>query len=259
MPNPPIGAYIAQSAFIPHVIYRDYQHLLPDGDAFDLTNPDKQLSQYYQGISTTWLDNKQFFDEVWLDIFPQTTRELDKWEFQFNLGNSASLTTQERRDRLEATWSALGGQSPRYLQDTIQAAGFDLYVHEFWELPKVYPPVVRNPNDFITADGSDPLKGYLLVNKITLTGKNLTMLAGEAIAEAGEPLAEAGQFDEFLFELKEYEIPIDEDTWPFFLYFGDSVFPTLKTLPVARRDEFETLIRKITPAQQWLGLLIDWV
>lgn len=263
------------------LIFRMYQHLLPDGEATD-TVPDKQLREYYEGMSNSWDDVKEFYDDIWLDLYPQTTRELEAWEDQFNLTGANAITEQQRRDRLAGAWSAQGGQDPKYIQDTIQAAGFNVYIHEFWELPKVYPPVVRNPNLYIndsllpvyTMEAGEPLAqagetnaeagdslgglGYLLVNKIRTSTKNLVMLAGEDIAEAGEPLAEAGQFDTFIFGFVQYEIPGDPDTWPYFLYFGAETFPDTAIVPAARRNEFETLVRRITPAQQWLGMLIQY-
>lgn len=259
---------------------RQYQHILPRGQATDIT-ADKELRQYFEGLANTWDDLIGFADDVFDDYYPDTTRELEQWELQFNLQGADALTEQERRDRLIGAWSAVGGQSPRYLQDLFQAQGFDVYIHEWWSSgPNPY--VARNPNDYISdsllpvytcecgedlaecgepeavcGDSDGPL-GKLLVNKITVTEKNLTMLCGEPEAECGESLAEAGQFDTFNFDVLQYEIPNDPDFWPYFLYIGGEVFPNFATVPSARKNEFETLVRKYCPAQQWLGLLVNY-
>ena len=111
---------------------RLFKHLLPNARAWRIV-VEKQLREFFEGLAASSAVYKIYFDEVWLDIFPETTREIAAWELQFGLFQS-SLTEQERRDRLAATWKALGGQSPRYIQDTLQAAGFDVYVHEWWDL-----------------------------------------------------------------------------------------------------------------------------
>ena len=56
-----------------------YKHLLPRAKAWRLTI-EKQLRQFFEGLSTFLADAREFIDLVWLDIFPQQTRELDQWE-----------------------------------------------------------------------------------------------------------------------------------------------------------------------------------
>lgn len=260
---------------------RIFKHLLPNARAWRIT-VDKKLRQFFDGLSGAGNSVKLFFDNVWLDIFPQTTRELDDWETQWGLRDTG-LTEQERRDRLDATWKALGGQDPRYIQDTLQANGFDVYVHEWWE-PDTNPPVVRNPllhirrgsglPSFVVECGM-PLAqcgepsaeagagigptGYPLVNKIFITAPDILPLCGEAIAEAGEPDALCGNYFQFRFELREYIVPADPNTWPYFLYIGGETFGDLAQVDPKRKDEFEALCLKICPAQQWLGIIVEFV
>ena len=130
------------------MFFRMLQHLLPNARAWRLT-VDKQLRQFFEGLTGLGSDIKDFFDLIWLDIDPQETRELDAWESQFGLPNTLT-DEQERRDRLDAEWKATGGQSPRYIQDTLQAAGFDVYVHEWWADTV---PTARNPL-LVLNDGS---------------------------------------------------------------------------------------------------------
>lgn len=257
-----------------------YKHLLPRGKAWSLTAA-KQLREFFDGLSGLPEDIQEFFDDIWLDIFPQTTRELSIWETQWGLPDS-NITEQERRDRLAAQWKMDGGQSPSYLQGVLRDAGFDVFIHEWW-VPDTDPPTLRNPftvlrdsntaAKFLTECG-EPLAecgeptmeagetldppGYPLVNKLFSTELNFLVECGEPIAECGEPVMEAGNFDGFLFKEKEYIIPDDVTKWPYFLYFGGQVFGDVATVDLNRRDEFENLCLKICPGQQWLGIIVKY-
>ncbi len=258
---------------------RIFQHLLMRAKSVSITI-NKKLRQFFDGLTVVGVDAKSFVDLVWLDIFPDTTRELARWEKQFNLLNANSLTEQERRDRLDAAWKAVGGQSPRYLQDTLQANGFDVYVHDWWELPAADPPVARNPNTFISG-GTPQLEtmmggpnnqmgeahmlmgqpddlGFLLVNKITETSKDFVTGMGAPNNQMGESHMLMGQFTKYLLTLKEYSIPTDSSLWPYFVYVGGETFPDFANVPIERRDEFETLILSLFPGQLWIGMLITY-
>lgn len=260
------------------IFLRIFKHLLPRGRAWRITHG-KRLRAFFEGFSGTGDDVKQFVDRTWLDIFPETTRELDEWERQWGLRNPG-LTEQQRRDRLAAAWKALGGQSPRYIQDTLRGAGFDVYVHEWWQ-PGTKTP--RNPllymrreftkvdllvecgealaacgEDFAQAGNSQEPKGFPLVNKVVRTTEDIIPLCGEELAACGEELASCGSYEQFRSDQVEYIVPRDPDTWPYFLYIGGETFPELATVQNRRRDEFEELCLKICPAQQWLGILVEY-
>lgn len=238
-------------------------HLLPRAKAWRITFVDKFLRKYFEGLTDLPYQIKIFFDLIWLDIFPQTTRCLDEWETQWGLPNNG-LTEQQRRDRLDAAWQALGGQSPRYIQDTLQNNGFDVYVHEWW-----VPGTEAAVDVKACATARDPVTilgvgaAYPLVNKVTtITREYIAQFGGTSGADDiqfGLDDAQFGRFDDLIFSQKQYEIPTDMDKWPYFLYFGDAVFPNFASVPVARKDEFETLLLKICPAQQWLGILVNYV
>lgn len=267
---------------------RIFKHLLPRARAWRIT-VDKKLRQFFEGLSGVGTDVKTFFDDIWLDIFPETTRELDAWENQFALRDTG-ITEQQRRGRLAATWKALGGQDPRYIQDTLRGAGFDVYVHEWWEPGTEPGPGVkqcvtpRNPLMYLRreftgvtllvecgealsacgevfAQAGNQLEptGYPLVNKIFETTPDILPLCGEALAEAGEPEALCGNYFEFRDTLREYIVPQDPAKWPYFLYIGGETFGDLAQVDPKRRDEFEALCLKICPTQQWLGILVEYV
>jgi len=261
--------------------FRIIQHLLPKGRPWNLT-PSKQLRQFFEGLTVIGDDLKAFIDDVYMDLFPQSTRELAEWETQFNLQNASNLTEQQRRDRLAATWAATGGQSPSYLQNLLQDNGFDVYVHEWWEPPDEQPRTVRNPNLYINAS-IDPVYitemgevlaemgevsmemgetnglGYLLVNKVTTAERNYLTEMGDTDTEMGEAAMEMGEFTGFIFKLKDYVIPADPSKWGYFVYVGGQTFPDFATLPAERRNEFETLLLKYFPGHLWIGVLVSYV
>ena len=267
---------------------RIFQHLLPNAKAWRIT-ADKKLRQFFEGLSATGDDVKTFVDDVWLDIFPSTTRELSEWESQFGLINSV-ISEQERRDRLDATWKALGGQDPRYIQDTLRGAGFDVYVYDWW-VEGTEPAVgvkqcvtPRNPLTLIREEftGVNPLvecgealaecgevfaeagnginpRGYPLVNKIFTSTPDFINLCGEEDVEAGEAAVGCGSYFGFEERLVNYTVPSDPEKWPYFLYIGGPTIDSIAQVEPSRKDEFEALCLKICPSQLWLGILVEYV
>lgn len=266
---------------------RVFKHLLPQARAWRLT-VDKRLRQVFQGLAGSAADVKTFTDRVWGDIFPGTTRELSAWENQWGL-RAVGLNEQQRRSRLAAAWQALGGQDPRYIQDTLQANGFDVYVHEWWE-PGTEPALgvkacatPRNPLLYLRRDSTGaPIlvecgelfaecgepsaeagnslspAGYPLVNRVFPTTPGFIVLAGEVFAECGEEEAESGNYEGFRVGELNYTVPSDPDKWPYFLYIGGQDFPELAVVDPKRRQEFEELCLKICPLQQWVGILVSY-
>lgn len=259
-----------------------YKLLLPRKSRAWRLPAGSNIAKFFRGLSDFPNDIKIFFDQIYEDLLPQTTRQLPEWEAQFGLP-SANLPEQQRRDRLAGAWSATGGQSPFYIQTTLQNAGFNVFVHEWWEpidgrsggsvsgeslalitgdgdtlvtgdgdtlvASLIYEPAVRNPFDVLAS-------GAIVY----------VMNDGGADAQDGDEQAmdgaTSGATGQVLVNLPEFTtpvIPVDENKWRFFLYIGGEVFPDHANVPAARRREFETLCLKICPTEQWLGLLIDYV
>jgi len=279
---------------------RVYQRLLPRARAFFFWQSGSQLRQFFEGLAGLPTDARAFVDLVWGDTQPADTRELSEWEEQFALPASG-LSEADRRTRLDAEWKAVGGQSPRYLQDILQANGFNVFVHEWWELPVIGgDPTPRDPRVYLSdsdgpalavlcgepealcgEDGSatsppivapvvcgqttDPV-GYVLVNKIRTS---LTIASGcgdddyecsdrGPTEDSVENFAFCGQPVSITVGTRQYEIPDDPDPWRHFLYWGAESFPDQAAVDGLRRDEFEDLLLKLNPGQQWLGILVDY-
>lgn len=229
------------------LFFRIIRHLLPRARAWRLTI-DKTLRQFFEGLSDAPGDARDFVDDVYDDLDPQRTRALSDWEDQFGLV-AGTLTEQERRDRLAAAWKATGGQDPRYIEDTLRGAGFDVYVHEWWVPGSAGPnPPKRNP-------------AFAL-------GTVTYIQCGVAEAQCGEPEALCGNVltaggylltNRGLGSYTPPPVPGDSAKWPYILYIGGATFPSPADVPSARRQEFEALALQISPTQQWLGMIINYV
>lgn len=110
--------------------FRQLRHLLPSGEPWRVI-VDNYLRQFFEGVSVgAQSDAVDFVDQVYLDLFPDTTRELEDWERQFNLPGTGPEAT--RRAALAARWMAQGGQDPTYIESIFSAAGFDLEITPWW-------------------------------------------------------------------------------------------------------------------------------
>lgn len=225
---------------------RVYQHLLPDAEPWRLV-AGKTLTKFFEGLAGAPADARSFTDAAYEDLFPDTTRQLSEWEAHYGLTPNPSEAV--RRANLAAEWAATGGQSPHYIQGVLQTAGFDVFVHEWWE---------SGPNPYVARDPREhtlhPLIG--------------TVQCGEPLAQCGEPLAECNNVlineplylvNKDLTQRAPPPIPDDPAFWPFFLYIGGETFPDLTEIPVARKDEFERLILKVRPTQLWIVTRVEYV
>jgi hypothetical protein len=279
------------------LFYRLFQHLLPDaiawrprdaaqpitvGDGHSVGGPGTQVGgltgryalwSLLNGLTKSPEDARAAIDDVFGEAFPSTTGELGEWEAQFGLAQGAS--TLARQQAIAGAWRAQGGQSPRYIQDVLQAAGFPLYVYEWWDgtiAPFVQPqcgePVAacgearaqcgagsfrrftRNPRDY----ADDPLFSRVQCGEV---GSN----CGEELALCSSLLVNDPNYlvnRDLSHEAPPF-MPYDELGWRHFIYIGDSPFPLEAFVPAERRAELERLILKIRPASKWVVLNVIYV
>jgi hypothetical protein len=230
-------------------LFNLFKHLLPHAEAWTITI-DKVLRQLFEGTAPSFEDAREWFDLIWLDLFPQTTRHLTQWESQFGLTNGLNiLLEQDRRNRLEANWQATGGQSPYYIQTTLRAAGFDVYVYDWWSSVGP-PPVERDP----------ALANYLLVNKLYTAVVDYEVGCGEPDMECGEAIAECGENNGIIFDRTEYPWPGFYDPWrkKYVYYICGPTFGSEAVVPIDRLDEFEDLVLKLSPEHLWIGMYVRY-
>ena len=252
-----------------------FKSLLGRSRAFNIT-PDKKLRQLFGALAETAEDTRSFYGRIFDDIDPFKTRRLAEYEQQFGL-TPGVLLEAERRSRLDAEWKARGGQSPSYIQATLRAAGFDVYVHEWWQLVNG-EPVARDPRTVVGSvgaatsrdgvgtmrDGNAGARDGAAVGAVgrIITGlprvpQQVTISDGNSLMRDGNPFArDGGQRTEYIDPV--VTVPDDPDFWPYFLYIGGQTFPNTAQVPTGRREELETLCLKICPAEQYLAILVDY-
>lgn len=270
---------------------RIYQHLLFKSKFWTIVVT-KQLRQLFAGLAGWPRDARDYVDTQYNALDPQltTVAALNKWLVQFGI-DPAGLTDSEKRSRLDAAWKEQGGQDLTYIQNTLQARGFNVYVHEWW-VPGVLhpaggqvngdePPVARNPYTYLydgiappstvgdghnnAQDGYDNFQdgnnnnppGYVLVNLIQEVYQSAVWDGHVQAVDGADAMAD-GNFV-LGFRPKQYALTATVDEYPYFLYIGGESFPNLAAIPNDRREEFEKLVLKICPTEQWLGMLIEYI
>lgn len=231
------------------------RRLLPRSRAFRLAIG-STIERLFRGWATLPESIKDEADLLADDIRPDRTRFLPELEHQFGL--SGTGTEAERRRALAAAWKATGGQSPRYLQDVLQEAGFDVYVHEWWEPPDVAPRTPRDPRDYV---------GPVLEGRVQAKAdSDPTQVCARADNTPGQPQANAWLAGDPLYfanllgnPTKPPPVPDDPATWPYFVYVGGRFFPNHAQVPAARREEFRELLLRLFPADLWIVTLVDYV
>ena len=239
---------------------RLFSHLLPTGQAWRIVI-DKTLRRFFLGLSEQPAITKAYIDDVYLDLFPETTRELNEWERQFGLSltdmSSAPAVTAGRL-ALAAEWKATGGQSPSYIQGVLRAAGFDVYVYDWWSSGPPY--VARDPRNYTESalTGIYQCTGYSSPGVPLHSQPECSSLPTQP--QCNDWLAN----DIFYLVNKDLTrrapppVPDDPNTFPYWFYIAGATFPTHAIVDITRRDEFERLVLKLRPLHLWVGVLVDF-
>lgn len=228
------------------LFFRILRHLLPTGRAWRLV-VDRVLRRFFEGLGLgVPTAARAALDDVYDDLRPSTTRQITEWHDQFAIKSAA--TTEAQRQQLSAAWRARGGQSPSYIQATLQAAGFDVFVHEWWE-PGSDPRVVRDPRDYTES----PLSGTVQC------GDDPEGICGNFDAQCDDFAANETNYlvNLDLTPSAPPPIPSDPDKWKHFLYIGGETFGSLAEIDPARLEEFKEKVLQICPSHAWVVLLIS--
>lgn len=258
------------------LFFRQLQHLLPRSVAWASTKTTKALRYLLEGLSSGPSAARDFTDDVHDDVYPDTTRELELWESQF--GIKPTGTDAQRRLAITAAWQAQGGQSPRYIEDVLQAAGFDVYVYEWWV--DGVTPTPTECGEPLAASGEPYAQcGVGASSRLYRDPRSYTTAAllgtEQSSALSDQPqcsaLSDQPQCNRLLVNEPGYlvnlrfstdappPVPDDFTTWPYFVYLSAVTFPNKANIDAARRREFETLVLKICPAHCWVVTLVNYV
>lgn len=192
---------------------RVFDRLLPRSRAFHLTL-DRTLKKYFEGLSALPEMVKEHVASVLLEAFPQTTTRLSDWSLLF--GSPQLLSA----DEVAAEWKATGGQTPQYIQDILQDAGYDVYVHEWW-VPDSAPPVARNPFSPINLIETS----RVLVNDLAHIEKKWTYQFGDGTQFQGDGEISFGAYDGYHYVPKVYPTPNNPGEYPVYFYICGETWP----------------------------------
>lgn len=121
------------------IFYKVIQYLYPRSKAFRSV-ANNYFRRFIKALGYVPEDFSSFVESVYGDLWPETTRELEKWEQQFGIVFAPQYDVEIRRKLLQSYWNInSGGQGKDYLEKILQLINSDIHVVE--NLP------VRNPCD----------------------------------------------------------------------------------------------------------------
>jgi hypothetical protein len=217
--------------------------LLPSGEAWTIPSG-SGIAKVLEGLSGAFDRAKAFADLAYLDMFPDSTRELEEWKAEFGCYPHSDCPEELMRAYLANRSAERRGQSPSEMRAAFVAAGFDAYVHECWASRS--PFTARDPRSYTTAPR---------------IGQFRCAAAGDGDARCGAPGVRCNRF---LANVTSYwdtlrwsgeapaPIPSDSDYWPFFIYIGGETFGTSFSIHSERWREFQWLVEQIKPARHWV-------
>jgi hypothetical protein len=209
---------------------------------------------------------------------PETTPILSDLEREYGETIDLNISEDTRRMRLTAKkYSKLRNGSVDHLQAALDAAGFNLLVHE--NSPAVDPAIFLDQAFQMVAGGpaafagnqdafAGRIGGELVVNgDLVIQTPAYTMQSGGTFAYAGNGNAVAGRYDVFNQDFFQYDIPTDPNDWPLVFFVGGPATRdgtgTLTEIqagevPTERKRELKKTILQIKPEHSWAGLIITY-
>jgi hypothetical protein len=247
-----------------------FKILLPTGRAFQafynstfykfidaLAQEPERICDFYNDIRDAGIPGK-----IPLEALPY-------WEDDLAIPQNDTLTVVQRNDRIKGKLAAKGGQGPGYIEATLQAAGFPVYVYE--NNPISNPDVrayTSTLNGFTLGSGAT-LGAYTdRIDPRTITG---TLIAGPDIYIINKNyLATLGQFTLGEYDLGQYignttteyqyVIPAVPSQYIFVWFLaGPGGLNDFVDIPAAMFTDFKRLILEIKPAHTWVIAQVNQV
>ena len=222
------------------------RQLKPTGRAFKFPkggNADGVLGVMDASIEECVVNLGSILDSILPDNPNFTDVDATIWEKRLGLlsGTDLELRKKAIMRRLNSPGQSKGRQSLIYIQSQLQAAGFDVWLHENKVSDGMGGYVVTNPGD---GTGGYTQHG-LGVHGISTHGSN------------GFPYNSiVANYDRKEFELE----PVFSDLELRFTFFiGGQTFPNFASVPANREREFRKLILTLKPQHMVAYLLINYV
>ena len=184
---------------------------------------------------------------VYFDLFPDTTRHIEKWEKVFAVFFTQA-EYEKRRAIIDSLWKLIsGGQSAQFLQDLLQCIDKNIRVIE--NVPTSNPrhssivDLCVNGHRSMRCGNRKAICNYRRGN----VGFTPTIIQNDATAD--------------------YNIPFDVDYWEFCFYIckaavrnarGQILYIEPLEIDAVWRNYIEYLILKVKPVQSTAIVFIDW-
>ena len=225
-------------------MFKALERLLPRSEAFKLTI-NKPLTNYIKGLASgAPEDFKKFSFNLWLNLFPETTQNLEEFAFQFGLFPTQNELFQRRN--LSAAWKSTGGQGLSYFQSQIDEAGFDVTIHS---------PIDQSTGNYI--DPFSILPGEANTGAIQCASAGAFCAGENAYCSQLQGAIQRHLVNQDLTGEPQPPISDDPATFENWIYVSSEDISQPATIPANRNLEFQNLLLSILPGTDWIGYLID--
>lgn len=158
--------------------------LLPEG-AMWVPKDNADLDKLLDGIAENAEEVRSFLAALADIRRPALTSVLDDLEREFGIVKNENLTDDERRDQIAGIKFSKGGNGSKdFLEDALQAAGFDVFVHE--NDPPVDPGGLLDAEEYSVAGHNNKLSADLATDDwplVFFVGGSATLGGGGEIIE----------------------------------------------------------------------------
>lgn len=221
--------------------------LAPRSRAWNLST-DGPLKLFFDGLAEAPRLSGVTLASILSEMVPSITSQLHRWSTLF--GSPIDFDAEE----LAAAWGQFGGQHPQFIQDTLQALGVNVWVHEAWD-KSTSPSTLRSPISYL----DDSL---VLTNDIRYVDKNWTYQFCEIDAVGSSQFGDGsqfGSFDGYIYKRKQYECPDDSDQFWVYWYVCGETFPDFASVTRAKYEKLIRLIFKLKPLWSRVVLRVNVV
>lgn len=222
--------------------------LLPHGKAWQFAQ-ESTADKFFKGLSVLPDNLRGEMDNVFLDIFPESTHAMAEWEKQFAVQFAQEQYGDTYRGILSALWkSNNGGQTAQYLESLLQR------VDERIKVVENNP--VKNPRD------TNSVMAAVCGNKLMCCGNKRALCSFRVGDETFEPSVISNDKE------TTYDIPVDTKFYEQYFFvcrnvvrnsYGEIIYCQKLQMDSKWRAYVEYLILKVKPAQTGALIFIEWV
>ena len=227
--------------------FKVFKLLFPRVKSFELVFETK-LKKFIRGLSVLPEDTKTETEKVFLDLFPETTRDFDEWEKQFAVLFASEQYGENRVGILKALWKAnSGGQSLEYFQSVLQSVIPEIKVFENKPL--------KNPRD------ANAVLSCMCGQKWSVCGNKKLSCGFKVGDEKFVPAVIRNDREQT------YNIPVDEHYWENYFFVAKDVVRNKRqeiiycqkmTVDVKWKSYIEYMILKMKPVHTGVIVFIEW-